>query len=36
LAAAVEKIVNNLYSHHVAVKVEAALAISELLDHDVV
>ena len=33
LSAAVEKIVNNLYSHHVAVKVEAALAISELLDH---
>ena len=36
LSAAVEKIVNNLYSPHIAVKVEAALAISQLLDHQVV
>lgn len=36
LAAAVEKIINNLQSHHIAVKVEAALAISELLDHEIV
>ena len=36
LTAAVNLIIKNLYSPHIAIKVEAALAISELLDHEVV
>jgi importin-7 len=34
--AAVEKIIHNLYNGHIAVKVEAALAITELLEHQIV
>ena len=34
LANSVGKIINNLYVDHVAVKVEAALAISALLEHE--
>jgi len=34
LLAAIDKIVKHLYSQHIAVKVEAAVAISELLVHE--
>ena len=35
LQAAINKMVQHLYSNHIAVKVEAALAVSALLEHDV-
>lgn len=34
LEGAINKIVGHLYSEHTAVKVDAALALSELLDHE--